>query len=253
MADGDVLTIVAGHQEFAAPAAGGNAHFEYVRTPFAFDSANLAVQAFPITGVDLLTNTVTIAGDHTALFPAGRRAVISGSTGNDYDGYLIGSSSFGAGSTSVVFDPAGALPSDATVDGNLVNNGTAGLTVATLGEGDVLMTPGASVVPIILVLIPEAFDGPATPYLQLYPSDPLLQGYYPLLQNNIDTSVAVDDPSNFEGLWADQAGATVIVYNALYPTGGTGSIVAQLFNSNSHGAPGSTQGRGVIWLPVLRA
>lgn len=72
--------------------------------------------AFAITAVDQGAGTITIAGDHRALFPAGSPFSVSGSTDNDGD-YVVASVSFGSGNT--VID-TGAPLNDGTADGDVL-------------------------------------------------------------------------------------------------------------------------------------
>lgn len=226
---------------------GGSQTIEYVRTEIAFDTANLSVQSFAITDADLGTNSVTVAGNHTALFPAGRIAAIAGSSLNDYDGYVILSSSFGGGNTTVVFDSPPL--NDETADGNLINSGTAGVTVATLGEGDALLIGHAA--GLLICSIPTVFDG-STPRLNIYPSDAALQGYVSVLNDNIDATTA-DSGGNYSNLWKGPGNTSDTASAILYPAGGTGSLIVQLFEDSTHAPPGSAAGEAVIWVPVLRA
>lgn len=244
--EGDVLTVVSGDWAGAAP-GGGAQTLEYVRTEIAFDTPNLSVQAFAITDADMGANSVTVAGNRTALFPAGRIAAIAGSSSNDYDGYVILSSSFGGGNTTVVFDSPSL--NDETADGDLVNSGTAGVTVATLGDGDALLC--GSTAALWVCERPTAFNG-SSPQLNLYPSDAALQGYVSFLGAAIDADTA-DDGDNYSGLWKEPVAVSTSSQSVVYPTDGTGAVVVQLFTESTHGAPGSTAGEAVIRIPVLRA
>lgn len=139
-----------------------------IRTAFAFDDAGIGPSAFAITAVDSLseTGTLTIAGSHAAVFPAGAAVIISGSTGNDGT-YTSTGATFGAGSTTIplaegLFDP--------TVDGSVYDN-TSGILCYTPSEaGETIVNAWFSV--------PEStqFDGTAIFHFQAQ-GDPLDQNF----------------------------------------------------------------------------
>lgn len=69
-----------------------------------------------ITAVDQGAGTITIAGDHRAIFPTGSPFSVSGSSGNDGD-YVVAGVSFGSGNT--VIDTGNSL-NDGTADGDVL-------------------------------------------------------------------------------------------------------------------------------------
>lgn len=74
-------------------------------------------ESFAVTAVDISTDTLTIAGDQRARFPAGSKFTIEGSTGNDglYTADTVAYDSVGDETTIVTVEDV----TDATVDGNI--------------------------------------------------------------------------------------------------------------------------------------
>jgi hypothetical protein len=70
--------------------------------------------SLPITGVNQVGKTFTVAGNQTSYFPTGSTFTVSGSTGNDGT-YTVVSATFGTSTDVVVVE---AIP-DATVDGSI--------------------------------------------------------------------------------------------------------------------------------------
>ncbi len=105
---------------------GGGSTGPFTTVTLAFDTPGFAVQSFPITAVDTDAGTVTIAGDHAALFPVDAAASIALSTGNDGEFVVVDVAVVG-GDTVVTTGNPGLDP---TVDGVLVNLDTAGVVIS---------------------------------------------------------------------------------------------------------------------------
>lgn len=96
--------------------ADGGSQPDVEKFPITFDTPNLSspVDTFAVTAVDDGAGTVSIEGDHTALFPDGAQFTIAGSTGND-GAYQVVSTAFAAGATTITV----ASLADPTVDGTV--------------------------------------------------------------------------------------------------------------------------------------
>jgi hypothetical protein len=149
---------------------GGSMPLEFEMFDFTPTTPGLNVEQFAITAIDTVTPSVTIAGDHTALFPAGVACAIAGSAGNDADGIPIVGSSVVAGDTVVVL--ASGYAAVDTVTGFLVATGRSGIQVATLAIGDVIL-PALSTVFIV-----TAFDGTNPELVLTLGEDPARATYY---------------------------------------------------------------------------
>lgn len=244
---GQVLTKASNaDQDVDWEPSGGSSPFTVVRVPIAFDTPNLAVQAFPITVADPGTGTFTIAGDHTALFPPAATFTVSGSSLNDGT-YTVTSATLNGGNTEILTVEGFA---DNTADGNVVNaaNGatTAGITLYTPAAGELWLVAASS------VSVPAAFDG-STTTLFISPQDAAdyQNGFVafsgidltvPDIDQTTDATGAVTKPTDYLASTAN----AVWLFNDATP-------LRLVVDDGSNGAPGSTQGEGEVVLLVLAA
>ncbi len=239
-------------------AGGGSQTVESVITDLNFDTPGLVTKTFDITALDQGAQKLTIAGDHRTLFPVAAALRVVGSTGNDGT-YTVDTVTFTGGNTEIV--TVETLP-DGTVDGVAANSGTAGITVAHLGVGDVLLgSYGGSVsgqaLPCPCFLFsPTPWDG----------TSPVLYFSTAAQRANVH-SIAIEQQSLDNNADADYYSDGVLFDNL--PNNGitnanfmniNGPIRAAeavdlvvLVDDNNGGDPGSTVGAAILVLQILRA
>lgn len=204
-----------------------------VRVPFTL--ADLHTPAnYPITAVSDGGSTFTIAGDHTADFPAGSQFEVNGSSGNDSNYTAAIDATFGAGHTTITtVDP----PTDPTADGHIS-------AISAAATGFLIYQPAQAgeVLPYyagVAIRITEAFDG-SNPHVHLGVA-------------GANQALTSGDASVADALLGSSDAATAQI-GANSPTIVLGlDPVLLFFDDNAGGDPGSTVGAGEVVLFVLTA
>lgn len=222
-ASGSTQEEVAGKVVVTLP-GGGSQGLVPVLVPLAFDTAGLTMQRFNITAVDQGAQKLTIAGNHTALFPVSALLNVFGSTGNDGE-YTIATVTFTGGNTVIV--TVGALPDD-TVDGQIGNGGTAGIVVYTPNPGDRLIQGSGQ------LSVTTAWDSGESPSLYLTGQGSGLSNNYIDTQSlsNVDAALpygATPYDRSWPGAGVLLDGTPLVLAAYDGPTGSTVGAATSLF------------------------
>jgi len=205
-----------------------------VNVAIAFDTPGLFLQDFPITAAAVApANTLTIAGDHRDLFPAGATLGVLGSTGNDGSYEVVSSTLVGGDTVIATVEDV----SDATADGVVQNVSTMGVVIYTPSPGDV-------VVPVAQAM-ETGFDG-TTPTLYIQSEgDPLGENFGGGTGNIGSPGTPDTDGHNVQG--SDPGSTSPVLMLDATP------LRAVVASDGSGTAPGSTQGSGALVLVVYPA
>lgn len=224
---------------------GGSQTLKVVRVPIAFDTENLAVQSFPQVSAAQATSTFVIAGDQTALFPAG--GGLTSTSDLNSGAYTVVSSSFGGGNTTIV---VGESVADEGATGDIINAGNgvtgSGIEVYVPAAGELWQSYAS------YLSIPTAWDG-STPKAWLYQEGAADYQNSLALVSSVDLTTADSDAT------VEQNGSITEPVTTFT----TAADPVQLFNAatplrivvddGNGGAPGSGQGEGEIVLFIVPA
>jgi hypothetical protein len=214
-----------------------------------------AYPTFPITAVDQVGNTFTIAGDETGLVPLQTSIIVAGSTGNNGTYTVSGAPALVSGNT--VFTVVEAIL-NATADGTLTTATQAGVIVSSAG-GISLTNNSASGI----VLIQNA----ASSGITLYVSDPtsfLNLNAVGVLDLQAGTSINIDAPvltSNGNPILTALVGTTSAIGGSALTLGQQATGIASITGASAAVAAGaviqatpiSDVGDGFVWTASLTA
>jgi hypothetical protein len=242
-ADGEVLTYDSGTSKWRNEAAGGGgglASLRAVRFPVAFDTPGIVPSSFPITSYDVETQTIVVAGEHTAAFAPGVGFVMTVDGFSNQPAGVV--SSAYTTETTVTLSPGSLFP-DIVYVSALV---PVGATVYTPAVGDVLL--GNDYAPLTAVSVSEAWNG-STPTLKVLTEE--IRRAQSLSFVALDATVA-DDSGGASLMLSASPGFAVGANWRLWRFTTADPILVQV-DDNNGADPGSSQGAAEIVLLVIPA